>query len=206
MMTLAVVTLTTGDRPALLERCINSVKSQLPESSAHFIIEVDGLEKYIKARIDSLKLGKYYAIVDDDDIVVNNSLNLCLDAIQKYNTGVAFTDEALVNIRGDIISKRTGTRTYEEIFNNPHRVHHLSVVESTAVDEDSAMTVNKSYIIDGWMRFSAIKNKGAVHVPIIGYHWTQHTDSMSKTIKKEPVPKIINNNINNTGIIPQYLC
>mgnify|MGYP003428806340 FL=1 len=200
-MKLAVVTFTTGDRPEFLEKCRDSVSKNLPKNSTHHIIKTRGLHCFAKARTDALSLGDYYAIVDDDDIVVNDSIGKCFEAIQRNDTGISFSDEALVDLDGNILSVRESIRTYEEVKKHPWRIHHLVVIRVDAIKHDVTQLYGRIQGIQTWLAESAMSNKGAIHVPIIGYHWTQHTDNMSKLGGRIRLPSI---HCNFSGVIPQY--
>lgn len=190
-MKLAVVTFTTGDRPGLLERCRESVNKNLPKNATHYIIQTKGLHRYADARINSLNLGEYYTSVDDDDIVVNDSISKCFEAIQEYKASVSFTDEALVDLEGNILSTRDGIRTYEKLRTNElWMMHHLVMFKVSDIQNDVTKISGAVQGTDTWFARSAMNTNGAIHVPIIGYHWTQHKNNLSKHAAYVALPEI----------------
>lgn len=201
-MSLAVITFTAGDRATLLERCKDSVANSLPKGATHHVIETKGWHCYAKARVDALSLADYYTIVDDDDVVVNDSINKCFDAIRSTNAGISFADEALVDIDGKITATREGPRTYEDVKKHPWMIHGLIIVDVSAIKHDPRCLYGRMHGIEKWLSSSAMSAKGAIHVPVIGYHWTQHEGNMSKLGGRIKLPNITHNY---TGTIPQYL-
>lgn len=201
MKTLAVVTFTDYSNPTLLQRCKDSVAADLPVGATHHIIESQGLALFAKQRIDAFKLADYYTVVDHDDVIVNNGLSKCFAAIQSGDYGCAFTDEALVDLNGTVLSTRVGQRTYEEIQIHTWRLHHLVMINPNAITDDLTGLYGRVQGVQHWAALAAIKNKGAIHVPVIGYQWSQYSTSLSHKVSKMNMPPM---KLLQTGPIPQY--
>lgn len=184
MNSLAVITMTKGLQPFSLGRCIDSVKSMLPADAHHYVIECKDVSKWAQIRIECLGLAPYIAFVDDDDIVVNNSISISFDVIKNNDVGVVFTDEALVDKNGKILSIRCGPRLYEANQTKPWQIHHFSVIKTACCIDDMSALLGLTDGVDWFMRSNAIKHAGALHVPIVGYHWTQHDNMMSRNQEK----------------------
>lgn len=197
----AIVTFTDGTRSKLIEKCKASVAADLPEGAVHYIVPVKGLPFYAQQRQEALLLGDFVAFVDDDDTVMNNAISLCLKAITSENYGIAFTDEAIVEADGKTSFIRQGVRTYENIREWGTAIHHLTMIRSSAVKDDLIQLRGRIQGVDAWIIRSAIKAAGAIHIPVIGYNWTQSANSLSKTMRNLTVPKL---EYLQTGLIPVY--
>lgn len=198
MNELLIVTHTRGDRNKSLARTIHSVEKYLPVGAEHLVIKVPNDLQFVDARIEALTFAPYVCFVDDDDYVVNNSLQLALSAAKSTDVGVAFTDEALVDLQDNILDVRYGSRYYDNINKAPWMIHHLSVINTKHVKLSEVD--NRPQSVDHTMRCSAIKAAGAIHVPVVGYHWVQHPTSMTHRYRgmKFSIP------IGRTGQIPQF--
>jgi hypothetical protein len=201
-LNLAVVTFTKDPHSLLLSRCCASVLQDLPAGAKHHVIYVENASQFAEARIRALGLTSVVAFVDYDDQVVNSGLSLAWKAMQEAQVGVVFTDEALVTLDGSILELRDGDRTYEELVYSPWRVHHLSLVNVAHVSNQISNVRNCAGSIDRWIRMLAIESGGALHVPVLGYHWTHHSGMMSRetNIKRYPVSPILTRK----GVIPQF--
>lgn len=200
-MRLAVVTFTRHLYPHLLHRCCESVAQDLPEGAVHHVLQVADPREFPRARIRALDLADVVAFVDDDDQVLNRSLSLSWQAMIKHSPGVVFTDEQLVTIDGQEISRRDGVRYYEELQESPGRVHHLSLVNTHHVGPAVARASTTEDGVDWWIRSLAMESGGALHVPVLGYAWTQHMHMMSRG----PVRRLKTKTpITRTGAIPQF--
>jgi hypothetical protein len=200
-MTLAIVTFTDGSRPADLERCVASIAADTPPEATHHIIQTTGYANYASQRVQALSLADYVCFVDDDDIVVNGAITKCLQAITATNAGVSFTDEALVDVNGKVLTTREGVRTYEACITKPWMIHHLVMLSSKCVTGDFTGLNGRVTGVDNFLAVTALNHSGAVHVPIIGYNWTQHPASLSHHISYVPLPPIT---VTRTGEIPTY--
>lgn len=178
----SIVTFTKGERPELLQKCIDSVQRCKPSGSVHHVLEVH--EDWVGARVRALELGDVVAFVDDDDTVVNNSLSVCYEALQQTGAGLVFTDEAQVDLDGNVLQVRDGPRWYAEVKQRPWRIHHLSLIRTSAVVGDFSKFSQSTKQRDWLIRTFALNHSGAVHVPIIGYNWLRHPGQMSE--KRSP--------------------
>lgn len=198
-MSLAVVTFTRGDRKDLLEECKQSVQACIPSDGTHHVIHVPNPESWNRARMKAIDLAEFVCFVDDDDLVVNNSLTLCYNVIKNSSVGLVFTDEALTNERGGILKVREGPRFYEDVTKQPERIHHLSILRNCDVSFPIGPVSHGN--LDWFLRTSAIRTSGAIHVPMIGYHWRQHPNQMSSV---RGFTKRVLLDVQRTGVIPAH--
>ena len=173
-MKVLVITHTAGNRSNELDRCKQSVANQLDEGDLHQVIHTTDL---MKARWDSLQLADYIAWVDDDDYIMNDSLRLCKQAIQKHDVGIAFTNEFLYE--GAV---HRAQRFYSDVATVPSAIHHLCLLKTSLIPESVwhdyvRIGMGLEWLIKGYL---ALKF-GAIHVPVDGYHWTQHSNQHSKS-------------------------
>lgn len=177
-MTLTVVTHTRFDRLELLEKCKASVAAALPPGANHVVIPC--YDNWAQARLDAMQLDQFVAFVDDDDTVHPLALKYCLDAIQQHNAGVACTNEATVRLDGSIIHEHKRVKMYGGIPVSPRTIHHLCLIRTERVDP-RALDLHDKYGMgaDWFIKASAALRGGAIHVPMIGYYWTQHDDTMT---------------------------
>ena len=179
MMKLAVVTLTRGDHHQWFDAMAESVATALPEGAEHIILQCTAHEHIEPMRWGCFELAEYVAFVDDDDLVLNNSLRLCLNALElNPDVAVAFTDERYIDAEGNTInSPHDPDRRlqYEHMYMSPQTVHHLVMIRSSAVDREG-QRLNEILGIGGeWlMKVGAAIKGGAIHVPIEGYAWRRH--------------------------------
>ena len=185
LLNVVVVTHTTGNRLIELDRCKRSVEEQLEKGDSHQVIQTMGL---MKARWDSLRLANYIAWVDDDDYIMNDSLRLCKQAIEEHDVGIAFTNESLYE--GAV---HRAPRFYSDVATTPSAIHHLCLLKTSLIPESvwrdyEQIGMGLEWLIKGYL---ALKH-GAIHVPIDGYHWTQHADQHSKSKEKwiDPYNKV----------------
>lgn len=177
---LTVVTHTQFQRPELLERCKTSVAAALPPHCYHAVIECNG--DWAQARYDAMQLDEFVAFVDDDDTIHPDALRLCLDAIQNFNCGLAVTDQAMVDLEGNVIRNLVGPKSYRGITLHPRTAHHLCVIRTAVIDRGPLELHQQFGLgIDWFLKGCAALGHGAVHVPMIGYQWTQHPESMTSS-------------------------
>jgi glycosyltransferase involved in cell wall biosynthesis len=175
-----VVIHTTGERPELLQRAQDSIDyGQIvvinnPPNDIHAL----GL-----ARLKALDLDEYIAFIDDDDYVFPGALKQCVDAMKDSNVGVVFTDEQIVDINGKVLAGgHPRTVSYSDIYMSPTFVHHIALIRTDAVDRKIINDINKfNGIAADWLIVaSALFNKGAIHIPTVGYAWTHHDIQITK--------------------------
>lgn len=172
---LSVITHSSGDRPAFLERCKTSVNAGLKPGMIHRVIP--GFSSWSQRYLDS-QCDEFVAFVDDDDTIHPEALDRCLKAIIATGAGVAFTDEMLVKPDLSVIQASTGLKKYDAVRVLPRAIHHLTVMRSSAIDPRCVDLHEKIGCgIDWFMNASAALVHGAVHVPMYGYYWTIHESS-----------------------------
>ncbi len=202
MSTLAIVTFTDGTRPTQLAQCTASISADLPTGATHHVIQVRGLAFYAQQRVEAMSLADYVCFVDDDDTVTNGGITKTFAAIQSGNYGYAFTDEALVDSTGNVLSTRTGTRTYEQMIKQPWMFHHLSMYKSSIFSGMDLSYLNgRINGVNFRLSLIAADVGGAIHVPTVGYNWTQASDTLSHRSAILPINVYT---MTKTGTIPTY--
>ena len=91
-----VYTLTRNQRPDLLKRCQASVLTQWPKE-AYTTITCDDMYTMFAKRLECISRNQYTTFVDDDDVVINNSIPICMDAIRQHSCGIVATNQILCN-------------------------------------------------------------------------------------------------------------
>lgn len=181
-MSVSVITLTRGDRQALLVECAQSVATALPEGGRHVI--ADGRGEFQRTRFDStVGLGGYVAWVDDDDLVCNDALGLCAKALDESGAGIAFTFESGWFSDGSMLATDYREKSLRDVAMHPQAIHHLAMVNTACLDPvvlAEAQRIGTG--IDWLMRAYAALKHGAVQVPVIGYQWRQHDEQESRTV------------------------
>lgn len=182
---LTVVTHTRpGPRSKTIGRCIESIEKQLIPGIKHVIIQTDEL---LKARWEARELDEYIAFVDDDDTVINNSLQLALLAIKAHSPGLIFTDQARVNDAGETLSEASQRQLrYRHIGTHPSVAHHLAVIKTASLEEANALHLkfggtNQVGALEWLMKSEAGMKGNAIHIPITGYNWTLHAKNRSSS-------------------------
>ena len=176
----AVVTLTRGKWPEWTVECARSVVERLPQGWAHCF--VDGNGDYQQIRWESMRLGEFVAIVDDDDRLVGDSLNWCVEAIAKTGAGIAFTYEGQIDETGAALPARNRRITLFDAASHPRMLHHLTVIRTDCLDPvcfelAQHFGVGIDWIMKAWC---ALKH-GAVQVEAVGYEWRRHDLGLSHT-------------------------
>lgn len=204
---LAVITFhdyTKTDRVDSLQKTIDSVQADLPDDAVQYIIPTKGIPFYNQQREQAFRLGDYVTFVDDDDTIVNHGLSLAYAAIKSGNYGVSFTDEALVDEDGNVLSTREGQRTYENVKQTIKAIHHLAIIKAQSLIDakfDWSTLYGRVQGSDWTVIKIAINQDGAIHVPVIGYNWTQNPNGIGKNVQPITIPRI---RITRTGLIPDY--
>ena len=158
-----------------------SVQRQLPTGARHVIIEADDLNA---ARFAALELDDIICFLDDDDLVINNGLNLCYDAMSDYD--LVFTDEELVDEGGAVIhsAQRSNLSTLD-LVSNVRTAHHLSMFR-TALAKDCYHIFEKHQACSDWIIKARVGTAGRPgHLPIVGAQWRQHATSHSKNTQHQ---------------------
>ena len=174
---LTVVTHTCPFLGRDITKCVDSVKAALPPGAKHMIIELEyEIETFEAARFDSMKLDDIVVFVDDDDYISPNSLKYCLSALEETDAGIAFTNEVIVNSDGTQQDSKHAM-LYEYMYNNPTSIHHMTAFNTKYVTERPSLLFQKYKCSIEWMmKVDAVVNAGkAIHIPIVGYYWVQHS-------------------------------
>lgn len=174
-LSLTVVTHSNVNYQRDTSRCIASVRAALTGACKHVVIPlVTDNNGFMQARYDALKLGDVIAFVDDDDTITPDALALCLDALNKYPVGVAFTDCTIVCADGQE-RRAAPCQGYGDIASRPSALHHLVAIRTSAVTP-RALALAQQYGcgIEWIMKAEAALTQGAVHIPKVGYHYVRN--------------------------------
>jgi glycosyltransferase involved in cell wall biosynthesis len=142
--------------------------------------------EFSKAKLSSLSLAKYVCFVDDDDLVINDSLRKTLEAIKAHDLGAVFTDEECITANGTIFNTtplRQGLR-YRDVLTNVKTIHHLAMFNGSMVSAGVADVIQRTrcYSATDWaIGACAAFVGGAAHLPIRGYQWRHHPSNMHRT-------------------------
>jgi hypothetical protein len=180
MTLLIVVTQRNPHNGRDISRCVDSVAAALPQNATHLIIDCHNLTELRESRIAALDLSEFIVFVDDDDYITPDSLTMCLDALVDTEYGVAFTEE--IRVIGNNIVKSRPAVTYAEVLQSPCRLHHLAMIRTSAVTGRGKALAAKPVTGTEWvMKVDAGFNKGIIHIPRVGYYWTQHDTQLHKS-------------------------
>lgn len=187
--TLAVVTFTRYQNPEYMEQMLQSV-GKLPEGATHHFIYCEPHE-YEQKRWECRNLADYLCFVDDDDVLINDSLNRCwAECLMNPEVGVVFTAQQFINSHNHVIeddlmgSHGCASITYEDVTRHSQAIHHLAIIRTSSIHHDClplALTAQAG--IDWMMKGSAAVIDGALHLPFYGYQWRQHAQSQSKSLE-----------------------
>ena len=174
---LTVVTHTSPKFNRDLKRCIESVRVALPAGAKHIVIEHEGdFESFLVARHNALKIDDVVVFVDDDDYISEDSLRMCMDALNANDVGIAFTREIKVMEDGRHKPRYRATQL-SQISDHPEIVHHMVAYRSKYISERSLdLAVQSGCGIEWTTRVDAAYAGGAIFVPMDGYYWVQHTE------------------------------
>lgn len=170
---LTVVTHTDVTLNRDISRCLKSVQDALPKGAEHLVIESDGdYSKFVKLRQDAMLLNDIVIFVDDDDYILPDSLQNCVDALSNTDVGIAFTKEAKVFDNRCEINK--APTNVSSIISSPTIVHHMTAYRTKYITNRSTELIKKLKISPEWiLKVDAALNAGAVHIPKVGYCWVQ---------------------------------
>lgn len=185
MLEYAVVTLTNGTRKEWLDQAADAIQKNLPPGASHFVVPCPTPHDFLPCRLAALRLAKYVSFADDDDIVINDSLRKCLEAVKEHQASVAFTDEIVVDTHGNDVRLeplRNGL-LYSHVVNFVRTIHHTSVIETSSVKSDVETIATDAKCpsgIDWLIHGTAALNGSAVHLPIYGNKWRHHEKNMHR--------------------------
>ncbi len=208
MQKYAVVTITNNKvSEPIMQSAMDSIKANLPPGTAHIVLNdttntPGDHTKYYQLLLESLQVAEYICYVDDDDLVVNNSIAILQQAIEATGADMAFTDEIPRNINVDAPIPKTlptpSAPSVGTILGGPLGAHHLCMFRTAAVDV-SAVTAAVSQIAApyDWVFRAWIAAHGKiVHVPIVGYVWRQRPGQRaSHTIRERGLTAAFSFNI-----------
>ena len=183
------ITIVTHTNPAAgrdITRSVESVEAAIEGVSGvtHKIIEHDGDPiSFLKARWDATKLDDYVIFVDDDDYIPKNAIKLCKLALDDNpDVGLIYTREMKVMPDGRVVGSGIIALPYHTAILTSNMVHHLSVMNTKYITNESLDLVLKyDYGCEWAMRSEAISKGGALHIPMVGYYWVQHDNQHHKT-------------------------
>lgn len=178
MSDIAIVTHTLHRSPWAGE-AMQSVLRNMPDNAIH-VVE-DGSRGLETVRPMALRKAPFVCFVDDDDIVVNDSIRLTYAALEAYpEAGVAFTSEVMIDEAGHVLRHNNNPVTYQDVANMPTAIHGLAMIRTRCVNPEAAAFARAYGAGIDWLTVaSAALEHGAIHVPIIGYHWRRHEQSHS---------------------------
>ena len=181
-MSVAVVTFSRNKWPHWTRLACESVRAALPDGAVHYIL--DGSSDWQRHKFESLNLAQYVAWVDDDDEVSQDAIRLCVEALERHGTGLAFTSEGWMDEDGRKQDARVRPVSVWDACSHPGAIHHLAVFRRGAVDEEALQAALQFGVGIDWLaRARAMCLHGAVQVPIVGYWWRRHSAGLSN----EPV-------------------
>ena len=111
---------------------VDSVQAALPPNCSHVIISEPG--DYAQLRMNALSLNRYVVFVDDDDYISSSWLKLCLNALEQYKAGVAFTNVVRVDANGERLPSPSPVRRYDDMYVTPLCLQKMCIVRTDAVD------------------------------------------------------------------------
>lgn len=181
-----LITMTRGDSHKWFEKMLSSV----PNNVDHKIITVknDSHSLWAKKRLDSfLNVSTpYVAILDDDDLLLDNSISWCEQALENTNAGIAFTYEKIIdeedNESGEVAKRQL---KYFDIRAYPRAIHHLVVMRVEAIPRN-VFEIQKRFGcgLEWYIKaMTALNSKfsGAIQIPKIGYGWRQRKGQYSRS-------------------------
>lgn len=179
MTMLSVVTFTSGTRADWLQECTESIRREAFDEMTHAIVECRQPAQWAPMRLEMATAARYVAFVDDDDLVMGDSLRLCCLALEATGAGVAFTRQRMFH--GSEPGQVYGTppKRHGHIAESVQAVHHLAVMRRDALDKEAlsklADALPQGAGFDWALKANAAANGGAVHVPVVGYGWRVHS-------------------------------
>jgi hypothetical protein len=179
----AVVTPWDGKHEDLLSQCLKSTQaSKIP----HLVIRCgqDWENKIFELR----DVADVVLWVDADDVVYEDAIERCIYALENSDVGVAYTDEAVIDIAGTVLKTNTGPRSLLDIASHPNCVHHLVATRAHTIDLEPLKVFeayadfnapNRGCPLDWLMRARSACRYGLVHVPMVGYGWRRRPEQIS---------------------------
>lgn len=172
-----VLTPWDGRNPSLLAQCQYTVEQST--SAEHRVVKCgpEWQQTMFRMRNDA----DLVAWVDCDDIVYGDAIERTFDALDRYRSGLAFTDEAIIDVQGRVLRLNDGPRTVENLAAGPSGIHHLVVTRADTIDEEP-LALWKRYPavpLDWLMRARSGLRHGITRVPMVGYGYRRHPGQMT---------------------------
>lgn len=206
-MGLTVITFTRDLNTPSLEDCRRSVAEASFPGVQHKVIECPTMKDFNNKRYEWSTSDDYTAIVDDDDVISNDSLKLCYAAALKHDLDIVFTNEQqrVINCNSTYFS-RLNQRLYSDVAQSPSAIHHLVMLRGSKIPREALDIANKYSCAIDWLMHSSTALTGKVlHVPKVCYTWVrrdgQHSVVTSKTFNHHY--KNLQNSIKDTWDIPK---
>lgn len=164
-----------GRREDLLSLCL---KSTAPSRIPHLVIRCghDWEERIFELR----DIADVVLWVDADDVVYEDALERCVHALENSDVGVAYTDEAIIDVNGNVEDVLGGDRSIIDMTSHPSCVHHLIATRYGTIDTEPLKLFkaygdftqpNRGCPLDWLMRARSAARYGMVRVPMVGYGW-----------------------------------
>jgi hypothetical protein len=131
------------------------------------------------------------SFVDPDDLYEASAFTQLADALDGCPQGVmAYTDEALIDERGQQIGIRRLSYSAFQHAHSASHVHGLIVMRRAVVEAVLAATTDIHPMAD-WLLTRLVAQRGGVlHLPIVGRHWRQHPRQVHRTADPAVVRRI----------------
>jgi len=186
-MTLRIITRTRGSGAApWIHSALESIRLYSPVGATSVIVECVDAAAAFRQAWEQVRKSEFVAFVDDDDLVINDSLNKCLDVmLSTEDCGLVFTDDQRIDEQGKPCDRSVPRRrvTYQDIMNGPRAAHHVAVIRTSAVPATLWEDCTSKGCIDWMIKASAALSQGAIYLPIFGYQWRQHGGAMHLQIQ-----------------------
>ena len=167
------------------QHCTESVTVALPPGMEYVILETPNDIEFYTFSMHSLLSDDVVMLVDEDDYISVNSISYCLQALKDTGSGISFTNEVLITTNNQMIPRPAPVLTYNEMYRNRGLVHHLVALDVSALDARAIKLAELYPSLATWIFYiNAAINKGAIHVPIDGYFWRQHSDQLHNREQK----------------------
>jgi glycosyltransferase involved in cell wall biosynthesis len=163
-----------------IDQCVKSVEAARVPNMSHDILMLTDPSSHAYARWAALQSADFVGFVDDDDVIIPGAIERCMSALQATGAGVAFTGQLGVDANGAVVSEYHRARFLKDAALNPQAIHHFSLIRRDALCAQAiAAAVRIGVGVDWLCKANAAMRMGAVHVPMIGYHWRIHQNQES---------------------------
>lgn len=126
----------------------------------------------------------YCFYLDDDDTLPADYFDVlaeCVSKMQAQSVPIAYTDELYFN--GDAEPVRRTWQEYDSDLHamQPMALHHLVLMDTAHAQSVAKELPRGRYSVEQMLYWVMAREKGAVYVPRVGYHWRRRTQSLSRT-------------------------